>query len=73
MVMGAADEAATYTIPYSHYLQYDYISDTYLVAVMNTDDLYMLGLNFFQNYYTVFDQENMQIGFAQSKEGRHPP
>ena len=55
MVMGSADEAATYTIPYSHYLQYDYISDTYLVAVMNTDDLYMLGLNFFQNYYTVFD------------------
>lgn len=29
-------------------------------------DYWILGLNFFENYYTVFDYENMQIGFAES-------
>ena len=29
-------------------------------------DYWILGLNFFENYYTVFDYENMQIGFADS-------
>ena len=28
--------------------------------------LWLLGLNFFENYYTVFDQEEMRIGFAPS-------
>ena len=27
---------------------------------------WILGLNFFQNYYTVFDYENNAIGFAPS-------
>ena len=27
---------------------------------------YILGLNFLQNYYTIFDQENMRIGFSLS-------
>jgi hypothetical protein len=27
---------------------------------------WILGLNFFQNYYTVFDYENNSIGFAPS-------
>lgn len=27
---------------------------------------WILGLNFFTNYYTVFDYKNMQIGFAES-------
>ena len=31
-----------------------------------------MGLNFFENYYTVFDYENLQIGFADSvKKGMH--
>ena len=30
-------------------------------------DYWILGLNFFNNYYTVFDYENKQIGFAKSK------
>jgi len=28
---------------------------------------WILGLNFFTNYYTVFDYENKQIGFVDSK------
>lgn len=27
---------------------------------------WILGLNFFENYYTVFDYENLAIGFADS-------
>ena len=29
-------------------------------------DYWILGLNFFTNYYTVFDYENKSIGFAKS-------
>jgi len=29
-------------------------------------DYWILGLNFFENYYTVFDYENLAIGFADS-------
>ena len=30
------------------------------------EDHWILGLNFFNNYYTVFDYENKQIGFVES-------
>lgn len=28
---------------------------------------WIMGINFLHNYYTVFDQENMRIGFSVSK------
>jgi len=28
--------------------------------------VWILGLNFFENYYTVFDQEELRVGFAPS-------
>ena len=31
------------------------------------NNTWILGLTFFQNYYTVFDQEDLQIGFAISR------
>lgn len=31
-----------------------------------TIPVHILGLNFFQNYYTIFDQEEMRVGFAPS-------
>ena len=39
-----------------------------MVKIMNNQfiDFWLIGLNFFQNYYTVFDQEKMRIGFAPS-------
>jgi hypothetical protein len=36
-------------------------------------DIWILGLNFFQQYYTIFDQGNSQIGFAQSINGLYAP
>jgi hypothetical protein len=27
---------------------------------------YIMGLNFFHQYYTIFDQENKRLGFAPS-------
>ena len=34
---------------------------------------WILGLNFFTNYYTVFDYKNFQIGFAESINMGKPP
>lgn len=34
----------------------------------NNFNTWILGLNFFENYYTVFDQERGQVGFAPAIE-----
>jgi hypothetical protein len=36
-----------------------------------TIKFWILGLNFFSNYYTVFDQEQLKLGFAISRYA-HP-
>lgn len=38
------------------------------LKIMTHDILnyWILGLNFFENYYIVFDQEDMKLGFAPS-------
>jgi hypothetical protein len=36
------------------------------------DPFWIMGLTFFHNYYTVFDQQNSRIGFAQSKLSNLP-
>lgn len=42
--------------------------DACYMKIMHNPTLpfYLLGLNFFQNYYTIFDQENKRLGFAES-------
>lgn len=38
-----------------------------MIIGLDSLNTYIFGLNFFKNYYTVFDQEEMRIGFTQSK------
>jgi hypothetical protein len=35
--------------------------------VINTDDYWLLGDVFLRNYYTIFDEQNQQIGFVPHK------
>lgn len=39
------------------------------LKIMSDDSFggWIFGLNFFENYFTVFDQNNQQVGFAVSK------
>merc|ERR1712196_616372 len=66
-------DEATYTIPRETYVQKDFhpvwmetVCVVQIMAVENLD-FYLLGLNFFENYYTVFDKENRRVGFTLSK------
>lgn len=49
---------------------FEKINGTCVAKVMHhpksTSDMWTLGLNFYNYYYTVFDYENMSIGFAKS-------
>jgi hypothetical protein len=56
----------TYTIPRDKW--FERAGNQCVIKFMHGPhkDYWILGLNFFENYYTVFDYENMQIGFADS-------
>ena len=58
-----------YTMTRENYIERD--SGLCLFKIMYMDISYtrpfwILGLTFFHNYYTVFDQENLRVGFAES-------
>lgn len=55
-----------YFIPRDSYIM-EYRGTCYLKIMHHpTLEFYLMGLTFFQNYYTVFDQESKKLGFAQS-------
>lgn len=60
-------DGKTYFIPKENYV----ISHGWVVqlGIMThpTMDFWILGLNFFSNYYTIFDQEKKKVGFAINK------
>lgn len=57
-----------YVIPKEDYVLYDSWNKVCYIALITLPGLpyYILGLNFFKNYYTVFDQEQFRVGFALS-------
>jgi hypothetical protein len=56
----------TYTIPRDQWFERS--GNQCVIKFMHgpAKDYWILGLNFFTNYYTVFDYENQAIGFAPS-------
>ena len=61
-----------YYVPREQYvMQSTYLyQDICIVGMMSSPlfDIWILGLNFYKNYYTVFDQENLRVGFALSRD-----
>ena len=59
-------DGLSYYIPRDSYV-IRYFGKCYLKLMTHyTIPFWILGLNFFENYYTIFDQENLKVGFAPS-------
>jgi hypothetical protein len=61
----------TYFITKDNYISY-MNNDKCVFRIMHlnfppTNRFWIMGLTFFHNYYTVFDVDNLRIGFAESK------
>lgn len=54
-----------------NYIMRDRARNQCIIKIMSLDfpahrKFWILGLNFFHNYYTVFDMDNKRVGFAES-------
>jgi len=61
-----------YTIPPASYIGYNSGTCTLKIMTNKRDKNFLtLGLNFFENYYTVFDVKNKQIGLQTSRTSKN--
>lgn len=56
----------SYFIPKQSYISCSYKNCILRIIVYPGINMFILGLNFLQNYYTVFDHDNKRIGFVLS-------
>ena len=62
----------TYTIPPASYIGYNSGTCTLKIMTNKKDKTFLtLGLNFFENYYTVFDVEQKKIGLQTAKNSKN--
>jgi hypothetical protein len=68
-------EGKIYTINRDQWFERSADSSKCVIKFMHnpSKEFMILGLNFFTNYYTVFDYENLRIGFAPSITQFAPP
>ena len=59
-------DGTIYTLPRESYILMEDGICALKIMTSSAIDIWILGLNFFENYYTIFDQENRRVGFAPS-------
>lgn len=65
-------DGVTYTIPPASYIGYSKGMCTLKIMTNKKDkDFMTLGLNFFENYYTVFDVTGKRIGLQMAKNNKN--